>query len=293
MREYLDPSSYVFIGGFPIQRNRDLTLPANLPLSDTMLIRWTVRQMERGITIRDIPPAILSSTLEIKGFGILNADEYPINPSIQGAEKVQIISIDPSLPHELKFTQISNLVTNSVLEFYAYTGLDPNTNYQSNYLPIMGVNNPASTDPAALQAAIVAAIPQMAQAIGVQSGAAVQQALANQAVANESKNSRTLTPPPVIKAWSGDIKNHLILPSNLLRMGVSAAHPGKLISPTNTSDVYIAIGSPDNRDSTKYEYMMSAGGTYIVDSERDTLPMYMWLLPGKPDATITVTEYLP
>jgi hypothetical protein len=292
MREYLDPSNYTFTGGFPISRNRDLILPTNLPLAHTMLVRWSVRQMAQGVTIKDIPPAILSSTLEIKGFGVLNADEYPIIPSIQGQEKVQIISVDPTLPHEIKFTQVSNLVTNSVLELYAYTGLEPNNiNHQSNYLPNMGVNNPASTDPAALQAAIVAAIPQMAQAIGVQSGAAVQQALANQAIANESKNSKTQ--PYTIKAWSGDIRNHLILPSNSNRMGLSAAHPGKLISPQNTSDVYIAVGSPDNRDSTKFEYVMTAGGTYIVDPERDTLPTYMWLLAGKPDTTITATEYLP
>jgi hypothetical protein len=292
MREYLDPSNYTFTGGFPISRNRDLILPTNLPLAHTMLVRWSVRQMAQGVTIKDIPPAILSSTLEIKGFGVLNADEYPIIPSIQGQEKVQIISVDPTLPHEIKFTQVSNLVTNSVLELYAYTGLEPdNISHQSNYLPNMGVNNPASTDPAALQAAIVAAIPQMAQAIGTQSGAAVQQALANQAIANESKNSKTAA--YVVKAWSGDIKNHLILSPNLTRMGISASHPGKLISPTNVSDVYIAVGAPDNRDANKYEYMMSANGTYIVDAERDTLATYMWLQAGKPDTTITITEYLP
>jgi hypothetical protein len=158
----------------------------------------------------------------------------------------------------------------------------------------MGVSNPATTDPAALQTALAAVIPQMAQAIGTSSGTAVQQALANQAAASESKNSTTNA--VTIKAWSGNIANHLVLPANPLRMGLSASHPGKLINATNISTVYIAVGNPAGRDNNKFEYAMAAGGTYIVDAERDTLATYMWLQPGAPvqtDTIITVTEYLP
>jgi hypothetical protein len=253
-------------------------------LFDSAIIFFIPKVADKGVDIANLQCTIV----QITDRGEWGKEEvsFTVDASSFNNRKYRLFDLITDAEYTLKIIPPPELRM-GILEIY----FDPN--HSNIHLSTMGVNNPASTDPAALQAAIVAAIPQMAQAIGTQSGAAVQQALANQAVANESKNSRTLTPPPVIKAWSGDIKNHLILPSNLLRMGVSAAHPGKLISPTNTSDVYIAIGSPDNRDSTKYEYMMSAGGTYIVDPERDTLPMYMWLLAGKPDTTITVTEYLP
>jgi hypothetical protein len=253
-------------------------------LFDSAIIFFIPKVADKGVDIANLQCTIV----QITDRGEWGKEEvsFTVDASSFNNRKYRLFDLITDAEYTLKIIPPPELRM-GILEIY----FDPN--HSNIHLSTMGVNNPASTDPAALQAAIVAAIPQMAQAIGTQSGAAVQQALANQAVANESKNSRTLTPPPVIKAWSGDIKNHQILPSNLLRMGVSAAHPGKLISPTNTSDVYIAIGSPDNRDSTKYEYMMSAGGTYIVDPERDTLPMYMWLLAGKPDTTITVTEYLP
>jgi hypothetical protein len=253
---------------------------------DSAIIFFVPKVADKKVDITNLQCTIVQIT--DRGEWGKEETSFTVDASSSTNRKHRVFDLTTDAEYTLKIVPPPELRM-GLLEIY----FDPeHSNLPDINLPIMGVNNPSSTDPAALQAAIVAAIPQMAQAIGVQSGAAVQQALANQAVANESKNSRTL-PPVVVKAWSGDIRNHLILPSNPIRMGVSAAHPGKLISPQNTSDVYIAVGSPDNRDQTKFEYMMTAGGTYIVDPERDTLPTYMWLLPGKPDTTITVTEYLP
>jgi hypothetical protein len=281
---FLDFNSYTFVGGFTVQRGKDLIIPDSLILSQTMLVKWQIRQLVKGATIEQIPPAILSTSLEIPGLGMLSQDEQQIQPSQQGKDVVQFWHIDPSLPHKLKFSQVSDLVANSVLEFYT-------SSIEEYY---MGVTNPSTQDSTTLQSALAANNAALAQAVGASTGSAVQQALANQAIAAESKNSKTKA--FTIKPWSGDIGNHLILPVNLNRMGASAAHLGKLISTTNTSTVYIAIGDPAGRDNMKFEYAMAAGGTYIVDPERDTLATYMWLQPGLPlqqDATITVTEYLP
>jgi hypothetical protein len=176
-----------------------------------------------------------------------------------------------------------------ILEIY----FDPH--HSNIHLPLMGVSNPststASTDPAALQAAIVAAIPAMAQAIGTQSGVAVQQALANQETAKEAKNSRTV--PFTVKPWSGDIVNHQILAANPVRIGANLAHPGRLVSSTNTADVYVAVGKDGRSGATSHDYVMSAGGSFITDEGRDTLPIYAWLQPNNRDTQINVTEDLP
>ena len=251
-----------------------------------MLIKWQIRQLVKGATIDQISPATLSAVLEIPGLGMLSEEGQQILPSQQGRDVVQFWYIDPSLPYKIIFSGVSDLVANSVLEFYSSS-----ISFEYN----MGVSNPstqiASTDPAALQAAVAANIPAMAQAIGAASGAAVQTALANQETATESKNSKTI--PFTIKAWSGDINNHLILPANPLRIGANLSHPGKLVSSTNTADVFVAMGKDGRDGETKFDYQMTAGGTFITDVARDTLPIYAWLGTGKPNTQITVTENLP
>jgi hypothetical protein len=252
---------------------------------DSAIIFFTPKVADKGVNLVNLQCTIVQIT--DRGAWGKEEETFTVDASSLSSRKYRLFDLTTDAIYSLKIIPPPELRM-GLLEIH----FDPN---QSNiHLSQMGVNNPSSTDPAALQAAIIGAIPQMAQAIGQQSGVAVQQALANQAVAAESKNSKTKA--YTIKPWSGDIGNHLILPTNLSRMGASAAHPGKLISPTNTSTVYIAIGDPANRDNTKFEYAMAAGGTYIVDPERDTLATYMWLQPGspvQPDATITVTEYLP
>jgi hypothetical protein len=252
---------------------------------DSAIIFFTPKVADKGVNLANLQCTIVQIT--DRGAWGKEEETFTVDASSLSSRKYRLFDLTTDAIYSLKIIPPPELRM-GFLEIY----FDPT---QSNiHLSQMGVSNPASTDPAALQAAIIGAIPQMAQAIGQQSGAAVQQALANQAIAAESKNSKTKA--YTIKPWSGEINNHKILETNLNRMGASAAHPGKLISPTNTSTVYIAIGDPAGRDNMKFEYAMAAGGTYIVDPERDTLATYMWLQPGspvQPDATITVTEYLP
>jgi hypothetical protein len=175
-----------------------------------------------------------------------------------------------------------------ILEIY----FDPNhSNHSGIHLSTMGVTNPPSSDPAALQAALTAVIPQMAQAIGTQSGAAVQQALANNNVAEEAKNS--VTSNVELKPWTGDITRHQILPASAARMGVHMLHLGKNFSPQTLSDVFIAAGTTTGRTVTGYDYIMNAGGEFNNEPTRETLPLYAWFATGKPIATVSLTEYLP
>jgi hypothetical protein len=173
-----------------------------------------------------------------------------------------------------------------ILEIY----FDPTFNSFDN-LPNMGVSNPSSTDPDAIAEALLAITPQLAQAIGAQTAGGVQQALANQSANIESKNSET--DQKKIQPWSGDINNHLVLDPNRDRLGVHIMHPGKKLNNQNTSEVFIVVGSADNRDQDRWDYLVLAQGEYNSEPERETLPVYAWVAANKPAAFVTVTEYLP
>jgi hypothetical protein len=284
--EFLNPNTYTFAGGLPVKSGRDLIIPDSIVLSQTMLIKWQIRQLVKGATIEQIAPAILSTSLEIPGLGMLSQDEQQIQPSQQGKDMVQFWHIDPSLPYKITFSGVSDLVANSVLEFYSSS---------ISFEYDMGVSNPAtqtaSTDPAAFQAALTANNSALAQAVGAATGSAVQTALANQTNSDESKNS--VTQPYTVKAWTGTLSDHLVLPANPIRIGANLAHPGKIVSSTNTADVYIAVGANGRNGDSKFDYVLSAGGSFITDDGRDTLPIYAWLSTGKPNTQITVTENLP
>jgi hypothetical protein len=155
--EYLDPKSYTFAGGFTVQNKRDLTIPESLVLSQTMLVKWQIRNLAKGVTIDQIPPAYLSSSLEIPGLGVLDGVDHQISASQQGRDRVQLITLDPSLPHKFLFHQVSDLVTNSVLEFYTSDlGITENMSTTSNpiNLDFSAVTNAMAASTAAQVAAI-------------------------------------------------------------------------------------------------------------------------------------------
>ncbi|WP_309736731.1 hypothetical protein [Chamaesiphon sp. OTE_75_metabat_556] len=157
---YLDPSSYTFAKGFTVQNKRDLTIPESLVLSQTMLVKWQIRNLAKGVTIDQIPPAILSSSLEIPGLGVLDGEDYQISASQQGRDRVQLITLDPSLPHKFLFTEVSDLVTNSVLEFYTSDlGISANMSTTSNPInfDLSAIANAISAGTAAQVGAIQAA----------------------------------------------------------------------------------------------------------------------------------------
>jgi hypothetical protein len=251
---------------------------------ESAIIFFTPKVANKGVNIANLQCTIVQIT-DRGAWGTEEEQTFTVDPSSINNRKYREFNLTTDSEYSLKIIPPPELRM-GILEIY----FDPTiSNHQNFNLPIMGVNNPqvSSSDPTALSNAILAVAPQLAQAIGAQTGAA----LASQAAAIESKNSNTTT--VMIKAWTGDINNHKIIGQNNIRLGVHLMHPGKNLNPTNTTDVFVVDGSPTGRDNTRFDYVMSAGGDFTSDANRDTLPVYAWVAAGKPDTFITMTEYLP
>jgi hypothetical protein len=259
---YLDPNSYTFAGGFPIQRNRDLILPADLPLTQTMLVRWTVRQMARGVTLADIPPALISTTLEIPGFGVLNTSDLEVFPSGDSIFRVALINLDPSLPHKIKFHEVDgDLVTNSILELYT-----------SNIL-MSQLNNPVNTSTdlspiiTALSAASAAEV------------AAMQQQIAATTRAVQSIEESVYT----AAVWSNIPANHIVASPNPRRMRVELLNTGN--RPIGV-DLFTDISQKAN--TPQYDGVIAPGGTYQLDLDQAGLGILLYALAPGGTATVNV-----
>jgi hypothetical protein len=253
---------------------------------DSAIIFFTPKVADKGVNLTNLQCTIVQIT--DRGAWGKEEETFTVDASSFSNRKYRLFDLTTDAEYSLKIIPPPELRM-GLLEIY----FDPN---QSNiHLSQMGATNPstqtASTDPAAFQAALLANNAALAQAVGASTGAAVQQALANNETAQEAKNTTTV--PITVKPWSGTLSNHLILPLNPLRIGANIAHPGKTVSSTNTADVYIAVGAAGRDSENKFDYTMSAGGTFITDDGRDQLPIYAWLAMGKPNTQITVTENLP
>jgi hypothetical protein len=253
---------------------------------DSAIIFFTPKVADKGVNLANLQCTIVQIT--DRGAWGKEEETFTVEASSLSNRKYRTFDLTTDAEYSLKIIPPPELRM-GILEIH----FDPN---QSNiYLSSMGVSNPStstpSTDPAAFQAALVANNAALAQAVGASTGSAVQQALANNEAATEAKSSRTF--PATVKAWTGDIRNHLILATNPARIGANLSHPGRLVSVTNTSDVLVAVGDNGRDGVTKYDYKMAADGTFITDQGRDTLPLYAWLLTGRPDTQITITEDLP
>jgi hypothetical protein len=255
---------------------------------DSAIIFFTPKVADKGVNLANLQCTIVQIT--DRGAWGKEEETFTVDASSFSNRKYRLFDLTTDAKYSLKITPPPELRL-GILEIH----FDPN---QSN--SYMGVSNPSqpSTDAAALQAAVAANIPAMAAAIGAASGTAVQTALANQQTATEAKNS--ITTNPVIKAWTGDINNHKILGANPLRIGVNLSHPGQLLTSgvagvpvNNTSDVLVAVGATGRDGQDDFDYLMAKGGTFITDEGRVTLPIYAWLLNGRPNTTITMTEDLP
>jgi hypothetical protein len=257
--EYLDPKSYTFEGGFTVQNKRDLTIPESLVLSQTMLVKWQIRNLVKGVTIDQIPPAILSSSLEISGLGVLDGDEYQIAASQQGRDRVQLITLDPSLPHKFLFTEVSDLVTNSVLEFYTST------------LTMGSFNNPVNvtTDLSPVVSAIAAGSAAEVAAIAAQTAAATRQAV------KELESIYTAT------VWSNVPGNHIAVPPEAGRMGGSFLNTG---TKPIAVDKFVDIAT--KTAAAQYDGTIQPGGTYNFGIGEETMGYLLYALT--PGGTTTV-----
>ncbi len=263
---FLDFNSYTFAGGFTIQKNRDLIIPSSLVLSQTMLVKWQIRNLVKGVTIDQIDPAILSSSLEIPGLGILEGDDYQIVPSQTGRDRVQLITLDPSLPHKLILSGVTDLVTNSVLEFY--------TSNQN-----MGTfNNPVQSTPTDLSP-IVNAI----------NGASNSQIAANQAIADapEVRVQRIIDSEYQPASWSGAAKNHVAIEPDNDRLTVSIFNgTTERIAVDQFLDVYSKSGSPE------YNGFIEPGGTFNLGADEAHEGVLLYTLNGSiPSAVLIELGY--
>jgi alpha-D-ribose 1-methylphosphonate 5-triphosphate diphosphatase PhnM len=176
-QEYLDFNSYTLAGRYPVPSGKDLIIPDSFERTQTMLVKWQIRQLAKGGSIDLIPPATLSAVLEIPGLGELDTDEYQIKASIQGRDRVQIITLDPSLPYKLTLSEIDSSVTNSVLEFYtsnlAMGTFNNPGNVATDFSPLIDAINASS------EAQIEATEAHMGYLISVVSSGGVQKIAIN------------------------------------------------------------------------------------------------------------------
>jgi hypothetical protein len=239
-QEYLDFNSYTFAGGFPVPSGKDLIIPESIELSQTMLVKWQIRQLVKGGSIDQIAPATLSAVLEIPGLGELDSDEYQIKASIQGTDRVQIISLDPTLPYKLTFSQNSELVTNSVLEFYTST------------IAMGEFNNPvnATTDLAPLISAINAGSAAEVAAISAQTAATTRK------VVSETESVYLAT------VWSSTPGNHIAVAPDPTRFGGSFYNTG---TKPLAIDKFLDITAKTS--TMQADGLLQPGGTYTFKQD--------------------------
>jgi hypothetical protein len=266
MTRFLDPTSYTFAGGFTIPSGRDLIIPDSLVLAQTMLVKWQVRQLAKGVTIDQIPPATLSASLEIAGLGVLNHADYQILPSQQGRDVVQLLTIDPSLPHKLTFSQVSDLVTNSVLEFY------------TSDLTMATFNNPVSvqTDLTPVVNAIAA-------------GSAAQIAVAQSLASTPGVTAKRLLEVPYTPIpWSGRARNHVAVTPDPTRIGGSIFNSTKSpIAVDQFLDLSTKSGSPQT------DGIIAPGGSYDLNAIDAGMGVMLYTLDGSEPTGLIINLLYP
>jgi hypothetical protein len=259
--EFLNPNTYAFAGGLPVKSGRDLIIPDSIVLSQTMLIKWQIRQLVKGATIEQIPPATLSAELEIPGMGVLDRSDAQIQASQQGKDVVQIWTIDPSLPYKITFSGVSDLVTNSVLEFY------------SSSLSMAEITNPSSgaVDLTAVTAAIAAG--------SAAEVAATQQLLA----ATTRKITKIIESTYPAAVWTNAPASHIALQPDPSNMAIV------LLNTSNKPvywDLYMDINT--KTAAPQYDNVMPPGGSIRIKDEEAISGVLLYTLTGTGTSNVSI-----
>ena len=259
--EFLNPNTYTFAGGLPVKSGRDLIIPDSIILSQTMLIKWQIRQLVKGATIDQIPPATLSAVLEISGMGVLDRSDAQIQASQQGKDVVQLWTIDPSLPYKITLSGVSDLVTNSVLEFY------------SSSLSMATINNPSNDniDMSAVTAAIAAGSAAQVEAIQI-------------AQAQDSqKVSKIIEGVYSAVNWSGNAGDHVAVDPDAGNIRITLLNTG-------TKDVYwdtfIDLGSKGN--TPQYDNVMKPKGSITIEGDESSVGLLLYTIGNNQTSTVSV-----
>jgi hypothetical protein len=259
--EFLNPNTYTFAGGLPVKSGRDLIIPDSIVLSQPMLIKWQIRQLVKGATIEQIPPATLSAELEIPGMGVLDRSDSQIQASQQGKDLVQIWTIDPSLPYKITFSGVSDLVTNSVLEFY------------SSSLSMAEITNPSSgaVDLTAVTAAIASA-----------SAAEVAATQALQA-ATTKKIAKIVESVYAAAVWTNAPAAHIAVSPDVNNLAI-------VITNTSTKSVYWDLFVDINAKTAapQYDNVMPPGGSIRIKDEEASSGVLLYTLTGSGTASVAI-----
>ncbi len=279
----LDPQNYAHVGSYIVPIGKDLILPPRVELSDTMMIRWTIKHLAKDVDFLQLDSGLLISEIEIMGYGIIESATFDIPPSNLKNKRVQLVNLDLQVPQRLMFRSPSVGVLNSVLEFYAYTGEDEQVynTYHTDYMPS---NNPASISTSDLTAAFTQAL----------TNTAASQAAATATAINNSNKAGVVTATTVnVLPWSGNAANHAILAASATRIQTHLSHTGKNGTATSNSRVYLAVGTSTNKDINKFDYYLDSLGDFTSSSEEDNLPIFAWVEAGKSQVTLAINELLP
>ena len=266
--EFLDFDTYTFVGGFTVQRGKDLIIPKSLVLSEVMLVKWQIRQLVKGATIEEIPFAILSAALEIPGLGILNHTDTEILASQLGKDVVQFWTIDPGLPYRIKFSQVSDLVTNSVLEFYSS---DLNMAITNNIGGVK-VDMTAVTDAIAAGAAAQVAATEAVQTVQTRKVQSIVESVYSASV------------------WSNTASNHIAFPPDPSRMGAILVNTS---SERVYYDTYIDISN--KTVEPQYDSFMEPNGIINIGQDEAGLGVLLYTLGGGGTASVSINlqSYTP
>ena len=162
---------------------------------------------------------------------------------------------------------------NSVLDFYAYIG-DSTDNYQNDDDYYMPTNNPYTSNPSELTAAVIAAA----------SIAATGQALATESAGKTARTTqdRDFT----VKAWTGTPSDHVACAASNTRIQT------KIINRHNQR-MYISIGAPGSKNFESYTEFIEPNGSYISTDDDRLLPILLYLAAGKQQGQASITEFSP
>jgi hypothetical protein len=259
--EFLNPNTYTFAGGLPVRQGKDLVIPDSIVLSQTMLIKWQIRQLVKGATIDQIPPATLSAVLEIPGMGVLDRSDTQILASQQGKDVVQLWTIDPSLPYKITFSGVSDLVTNSVLEFY------------SSSLSMAEITNPSSgvVDLSAVTAAIAA---------GSAAEVAATQALQ---AATTKKITKIIESIYQAAPWSNAPGQHIAVAPDISNTAIV------ILNTSNKSVYWDLFTDISTKTSTpQYDNVMPPGGMIRIKDEESSSGVLLYTLNGSGTVSVSI-----
>ena len=174
-------------------------------------------------------------------------------------------------------------ILNSVLDFYAYIG-DSTDNYQNDDDYYMPTNNPYTSNPSELTAAVIAAAPTLAAQIAAASIAATGQALATESAGKTARTTqdRDFT----VKAWTGTPSDHVACAASNTRIQT------KIINRHNQR-MFISIGAPGSKNFESYTEFIEPNGSYISTDDDRLLPILLYLAAGKQQGQASITEFSP